>query len=229
MTAENETKQQDELSAVRIYSDYVKLCHGMMVGMMVAIMLMGFGYVKQGGEQQRMIEKMMEVVKQRDELILQNIQLKEITKPTQQKINKGGVYIHKTYGVPRELAMEYSRNIMLGSIRTGLPFSVGLAVPAQESGFRADAVSYTGCCYGQWQIHFNVWRKEIPDLTLEELYDPVANTRIGYDILKQYYDQTGSLTGALERYYGSTVPEDNIAYSEQVIRRSQEISRYLQS
>lgn len=212
---------------VGIAREYIRFMHIVMAILLAGIFGMGAGFVYEGYKDREMLLQMSELMKQRDEAILENLQLKELTKPAQKKIDKAGAYISKKYGVPIEIAKSYARQGLINAQRTGIPFTVGLAVMSKESSFNPEAISYTGCCYGLMQVHLKVWSKEKPGLTKQDLYDPYKNITLGYDILKEYYGLTGSLTGALGRYYGSTVPEENLAYAEDVIRRSQQFAKAL--
>lgn len=222
--SEQTPQQQFDTAIMR---EYIGFMHKVIVIMLVAIFGMGAGFVYDGYKDRETLIQMSELMWQRDEAILENLQMKELTKPVQKKIDKAGGYISKKYGVPIETAKSYARQELINAQRTGIPFAVGLAITDKESSFNPDAISYTGCCYGLKQVHLRIWSKEKPGLTKRDLYDPYKNIAIGYDILKEYYQLTGSLSGALGRYYGSTVPEQNLAYAEDVIRRSQQIARAL--
>lgn len=207
--------------------EYIHFMHIVMIVMLLMLFGLGAGVVYQGTLIQKSNDKALEVIKERDAAILENIQLKEINATSQKKIGKAAEYIHQRYNVPMEVALSYARQEYIESQRTGIPYAVGLAVTSKESSFRTTAVSYTGCCYGLKQVHYRVWSKEKPGLTMNDLNDPYKNIQLGYAILKEYYDKTGSLEGALKRYYGSTDAQENYAYAADVIRRSREIARLL--
>lgn len=96
-----------------------------------------------------------------------------------------------------------------------VPLHFGLAISAKESTFISSATSYNNTSHGLKQIHRAVWAK---NLSVNELKDLHYNTSLGYKILKEYKITTGNYASAFKRYYGSTNPEENTKYSNDVMR-----------
>lgn len=116
---------------------------------------------------------------------------------------------------------------MLEAMRHGLDFALALAIPSVESSFNPNAISYTDCCLGLYQVHLRIWSQEKPGLTRDDLFNPYRNIEVGQEILKEYQVKAGSIPKALERYYGSTVPDENVAYAQKVLNRSRQIAAFL--
>lgn len=206
---------------------YVGMQHGIMLFLLIAFFALGGGIVYQGTVIKQKEAMIAQLQVEKNDIILENVRLNELVAPIQKKIRLGAKFIHDKHHVPMDVALGYAHSEMVEALKTDLPFSVGLAVTSKESEFKSRAISYTGCCIGHKQINYAVWKKEIPSLTKRDLYDPDKNVALGYRILRQYVDRTGSLPIALQRYYGSTVREDNVAYADDVIRRSRIIARAL--
>ena len=222
------TVNEKELSATDVFKAYVSALHAMLLAAMLIIFGLGASILYQTHLGQKNVELIAQLLAEKEELALENIRLQEIATPIQERIKRGANYIHQKHKVDMKVALEYSHKEMVESLRKGIPFAVGLAISEQESGFRSRAVSHTGCCYGLKQIHLRVWNKEM-GVTLSQLYDPQENIRISYEILDRYRQADGSLYTAIRRYYGSTVPEENVAYAASVLRRSERIAAFINS
>lgn len=206
---------------------YVGIQHVVMVVLIIAVMMLGMNIAWQGHVIKQKDLQIAQLEKSLDEVTAENARLRELTAPVQKKIDLGAMFIHRNYHRPIAEARRLARSEMVNSLKSGIAFSVGLAISSKESGFRSWIASYNDTSHGIKQIHFNVWRKEIPGLTLQDLYNPETNIALGYGILKQYKERYGSLSTAIERYYGSTVPEENYAYRHDVVERASRIARYL--
>ena len=109
-----------------------------------------------------------------------------------------------------DLEITYSRKENLGA-------HYGFGISGRESGFDPKAVSYNGTSFGLKQVHYNVWKKEIPGLTMKCLMDIECNTKTGYRILAIYRDRNGgNMHSALMSYYGATNRDENIKYADRV-------------
>lgn len=201
----------------------------LLVGVLVlAIFVLGTTLLYQSHQFAKSTDKYETLLHENNELKLENIQLRELSKDKLEKMKRGAQYIEKHYGVEKPVAQRYALLEMLASIKYNVPYSLGLSITAQESSFNHDAVSYTNCCLGGKQINYKVW-KEYFDIKKQDLFKPEVNIDIGYHILRKYADETGSMELALQRYYGSTVPEENQRYAQQVISRAEKIARALKS
>lgn len=196
---------------------------------LVIVTLVGY-IVYQEFRYQKTIDKLTVTIEQKEAIEKELADANVILAPIRDKINKGASYILKKHKhLDADAAYRFAYREMVESLNSGMPFVTGLAISGKESEFKPKAVSYTGCCYGIKQIHLRVWSKEKPGLQLEDLYDPDKNIKLGYTILREYFDKTGSVSAALQRYYGSTIPEDNIAYSQDVMRKAKQIEKYINS
>lgn len=224
----SDQQQQPNINTFEYMFDLYRKSQRTMIVILLAVIVGLIAYViYQENRYDKAIEKLTATVEQKKAVEKELSDAQVILKPIEKRINGGASYIHKKHNVPMDVAYQYSRSEMIESLNSGMAFITGLAVSGKESEFRPRAVSYTGCCYGIKQIHLGVWKKEKPGLTLKDLYDPDRNIKLGYQILREYYDKTGSIGLALQRYYGSTVQEENIAYADDVLRRSRYIAKYV--
>lgn len=221
-------ESKDEISRVEIFKAYVGMQHVVMLVMVFCIFALGATLLYQSHSQGKKDEQYRALLQEVNELKLENIQLKELSKDKIEKMKRGAQYIEKNYGVEKPVAQRYALLEMLASIKYNVPYSLGLSITAQESSFNHDAVSYTNCCLGGKQINYKVW-KEYFAVKKQDLFKPEVNIDIGYHILRKYANETGSLNLALQRYYGSTVPEENEKYAQQVMSRAQKIESLLKS
>ncbi len=108
------------------------------------------------------------------------------------------------------------------SAQYGIGKHYGLGVSGIESGFNPYAVSYNGTSYGTMQVHYNVWKKEIPGLTKTCLHDIDCGIKTGYEILSRYRRQAnGNMYAAFKLYYGATDPVENDKYATRVKTNAQ--------
>lgn len=104
-----------------------------------------------------------------------------------------------------------------------VPLELGLAVTLQESRFRPEVVSYTGCCFGLKQINFKAHKEDYSIASHNTLFKKEQNIAIGYKMLADHKKRYGSWDGALRRYYGSTKPEQNLWYAREVQQKAKMI------
>lgn len=104
-----------------------------------------------------------------------------------------------------------------------VPLELGLAVTLQESRFRPEVVSYTGCCFGLKQINFKAHKEDYSIASHSTLFKKEQNIAIGYKMLADHKKRYGSWDGALRRYYGSTKPEQNLWYAREVQQKAKMI------
>ena len=60
-----------------------------------------------------------------------------------------------------------------------------------------------GPCKGLLQVNTKIWGREL-NIDESRIFDPGYNLDIGMDILRSYYQQTGSMDAALARYNAGT-------------------------
>lgn len=68
-------------------------------------------------------------------------------------------------------------------------------------------------CIGLMQINPEAHPGKVAGFSRSELYDIDTNVKIGCMILREYYDLTGTISGALKRYLGA----DNIKYKMDIL------------
>ena len=99
-----------------------------------------------------------------------------------------------------------------------VPVALGLAVNKKESTFKPEQISYTGCCFGQMQVNFNIWKNDLKISSARMLFNDEIGIKSGYYILRHYLDKTnGNIHNALKRYYGSTKNSMNHEYALSVM------------
>lgn len=101
----------------------------------------------------------------------------------------------------------------------------GVAVSLTESTFKPKASTW--CCIGIKGLNFYAHQYEYNFKSKEQLYDMEFNVKKGYEMLANHVERYGSIERALQRYYGSTVPRENVEYSQKVMQRSRYIERKL--
>lgn len=114
------------------------------------------------------------------------------------------------------LEQKYSRQY-------GVPLEIGLAITMQESGFRPQIVSYTGCCFGLKQVNFKAHKGEYGIQKLEDVTIIEKNIKIGYQMIANHYKKYGTYPRALQRYYGATNPVKNVEYARQVLSKAKRL------
>lgn len=214
----------DEITKAALFKAYISMQHVVMIVLVVMMFGLGAGILYQSSVVGSHLQQIKDLMHENTELKIQNIQLMELSKDKLDKIRKGAAFIQRKYNVLESDAIHLATLEMVNAIKHDIPFSLGLAITAQESSFRPDAVSYTNCCLGLKQIHYRVWSQTYK-VSRDDLFMPEKNIEVGYNILRNYYMETGSFHGALKRYYGSTDATENEKYAEQVMRRSAEIAR----
>ncbi|MCD6026330.1 MAG: hypothetical protein K0R08_849 [Solimicrobium sp.] len=102
-----------------------------------------------------------------------------------------------------------------------------LSVMAIESGLNPFAESPAGA-QGLMQVMSKIHQKRFDELGgLEAALDPIANIRVGTQILKEYVTRTGSVEAGLKMYVGAALAEDDGGYGNKVMaeyRRLKEVS-----
>lgn len=92
-----------------------------------------------------------------------------------------------------------------------------LAVMAIESGLNPFAESPMGA-QGLMQVMSKVHSDKFEEVGGKEAaLDPVANIRVGAQILKDYVTRTGSVEGGLKTYVGAAAFEDDSGYGNKVL------------
>ena len=124
----------------------------------------------------------------------------------------------------KTVALRIAHREIKYSTQYKVPLHIGLAISAKESTFNPKAVSYNGTSYGLKQVHRAVWASNV---SLQKLTQLDYNTNLGYKIIREYYDLTGSYTKALRRYYGATNALENDKYSNHVVAISHKFKEKL--
>jgi soluble lytic murein transglycosylase-like protein len=83
------------------------------------------------------------------------------------------------------------------AIMHGIQPEVAVAQVFVESSFRPQVVNKG--CYGLMQVDIRIWKKALK-IDERRMLEPFYNLDIGLDILRHYYDQTGSITHALQHF-----------------------------
>jgi soluble lytic murein transglycosylase-like protein len=99
-----------------------------------------------------------------------------------------------------------------------------LAVMSVESSFDPRAQSSAGA-QGLMQVLTKVHaEKFLPFGGIPAAFDPVANIRVGSDILKQYLKREGTVEGALKSYVGAAFLQDDGGYGQKVLNARERIA-----
>jgi len=85
----------------------------------------------------------------------------------------------------------------------GFPPELIIAIIQKESSFRPMAISKANCV-GLMQIHVKMHKEKLTKLNIKDsqIFYIDKNIQIGCMILKEYYDATGTISGALKKYLG---------------------------
>ena len=98
-----------------------------------------------------------------------------------------------------------------------------LAVMAIESRFNPFAESPVGA-QGLMQVMSKVHKDKFQDLGgMQAALDPVANIRVGSQILKEYVQRGGSVEAGLKRYVGAAAFETDSGYGSRVLAEYQKL------
>jgi soluble lytic murein transglycosylase-like protein len=85
-----------------------------------------------------------------------------------------------------------------------LPYVFVVSIIDKESSFKPISIS-SKSCKGLMQVHPKFHQDKITKFGIkgDEIYHIKNNVRLGCAIFREYYDQTGSITKALAKYYGT--------------------------
>ncbi len=99
-----------------------------------------------------------------------------------------------------------------------------LAVMSVESSFDPRAQSSAGA-QGLMQVLTKVHaEKFLPFGGIPAAFDPVANIRVGSNILKEYLKREGTVEGALKSYVGAAFLQDDGGYGQKVLNARERIA-----
>jgi hypothetical protein len=127
-----------------------------------------------------------------------------------------------------QLAIDQSQNIVEYAYRTAREFKVDplliLAVISVESSFDPKAESHQGA-QGLMQILTRVHAdKFAPFGGVAAAFDPLANMKVGAQILKEYLGRDGTVEGALKAYVGAALLPDDGGYGAKVLTERERIA-----
>ncbi len=127
-----------------------------------------------------------------------------------------------------QLAIDQSQNIVEYAYRTAREFKVDplliLAVISVESSFDPKAESHQGA-QGLMQILTRVHAdKFAPFGGVAAAFDPLANMKVGAQILKEYLGRDGTVEGALKAYVGAALLPDDGGYGAKVLSERKRIA-----
>lgn len=130
--------------------------------------------------------------------------------------------IRSTYpNVPKNKAIMMADAQIRYSQQYKIETHIGLGISGIESGFNPNAVSYNGTSHGSMQVHYKVWKKELPGLTLKCLHDIDCGIKTGYKILARYRElNKGNMYAAMKSYYGATDTSENVKYANRVFLKA---------
>lgn len=115
--------------------------------------------------------------------------------------------VMEKYRVDAKLAANIVVHSHLEAKKQKLPVTLVLAVMAQESSFRPDAISHND--HGLMQVNSIYHSKLIAEVGgKSKLYEPKVNIQVGTTILAGYYKQGGSYWSALRKYNGQFKSND---------------------
>ena len=103
------------------------------------------------------------------------------------------------------VAREVSKSVEKYSKEYGFPPELIIAIIKQESSFRPMTVSKANCV-GLMQINAKMHQEKLTKLNVKgtQIFHIDNNVHLGCLILKEYYDATGTVSGALKKYLGAT-------------------------
>lgn len=222
------TNEHEVENATAGWRAYTQLLHGMVIFAFIIVLGLAASLVYEFRSMYEEHKQLKALMEENNTLKYENMQLRDLSKDKLSKIKKSATYIEKNYNKESVLAQKIAMSEMLSAMKNNIDLSVGLALTEQESSFEVAAISSNQCCIGLKGIAMKTWSKHfnIPPMSL---YDPETNIRVGYAILSQYREETGSLEAALARYYGSADADANAAYAQSVLKRAQKIQHYLNS
>lgn len=112
------------------------------------------------------------------------------------------------------------------AIKKGIDPNLMHALSMQESRWNPNAATW--CCEGIRQLHYNVHKDKYGFDSREQLKDPIFNIQKGTEFFADLLKMTkGDERLALQRYYGSTDPSQNVWYMNQVLAKREYIERKL--
>jgi soluble lytic murein transglycosylase-like protein len=103
------------------------------------------------------------------------------------------------------VAEEVAKSVKKYSKEYGFPPELIIAIIKQESAFRPMTVSKANCV-GLMQINAKMHQEKLTKLNVKgaQIFHIDNNIHLGCLILKEYYDATGTVSGALKKYLGAT-------------------------
>ena len=101
-------------------------------------------------------------------------------------------------------AKEISKAILMYSKKFQFPPELIIAIIERESSFNPVAISKSGCV-GLMQINRKFHKEKLKKLNIkgDEIFYVNNNIHTGCMILREYFDSTGSISGALKKYLGA--------------------------
>ena len=126
-------------------------------------------------------------------------------------------WLSKKYRVaPQPLSALISEAYDIGPVQSLDPTLI-LAVMAVESGFNPFAQSHVGA-HGLMQVMTSSHQDKYQGFGgAMAAFDPVANVRVGANVLKDHIQRAGSVEGGLKQYVSSVNPQGDAAYVSKVL------------
>ncbi len=126
------------------------------------------------------------------------------------------------------LAIDQTQHFVEYAYRTASEFKIDplliLAVISVESSFNPSAESHQGA-QGLMQVLTRVHTdKFAPFGGAAAAFDPLANMKVGAQILKEYLGRDGTVEGALKAYVGAALLPDDGGYGAKVLSERQRIA-----
>lgn len=154
-----------------------------------------------------------DIVADKAEIQPQQVQLQPIEKKQRSVAN----WLAKRYRVADEAAHLFVSVAYLTAQEFNLDPLLILSVMAIESGLNPDAESPVGA-QGLMQVMSKVHVDKFDELGgLHVALDPIANIRVGTQILKEYVTRGGSVQAGLKMYVGAALAEHDGGYGNKVL------------
>lgn len=140
------------------------------------------------------------------------------------KIEVAADYIQKVRAsqglpIPRADAKHFATLEFIWATYYNIDLDTGLRLSVKETHFNP-RVSWDKSSCGTKQVNIGVWASVYKVTPAELCNDPDTNIRIGYSVLRDYYDRRGgSMRLALEGYRGSKFPRTNTEYAEDILNK----------
>lgn len=133
-------------------------------------------------------------------------------------------FIAKTYSVASDAAEHFVFEAFSAGRAARIDPHLVLAVMSVESSFNPRAQSHQGA-KGLMQVLARVHQDKFePFGGAKAVFDPMANIRVGTEILKDYLARAGSVPGALKWYVGAALMPDDGGYGAKVLFQRERIA-----